>query len=285
MKDFKNKVAVITGAASGIGLGLAKLSVEKEMRVVLADVEAEALAEAQAELSASGADVTAIVADVANKEDVKALTQTTVDAYGGVDLLINNAGVAAGSSLWESTSNDCQWVIGVNLWGVIHCIRQFVPIMLAQNTAGHIGNTSSIAGLTTYHPSALYHLTKHGIVALSEQLHHDLAIRGANIKVSVLCPGFVNTKIMDAERNRPEAYQNDLAAAKQDARLNELEDIFRQMVAAGMPPSTVAERVFEAIVEEKFFVFTHPELKPLIQTRLEDVLEERNPVLPPMEQP
>ncbi len=285
MKDFKNKVAVITGAASGIGLGLAKLSVEKEMRVVLADVEAEALAEAQAELSASGADVTAIVADVANKEDVKALTQTTVDAYGGVDLLINNAGVAAGSSLWESTSNDCQWVIGVNLWGVIHCIRQFVPIMLAQNTAGHIVNTSSIAGLTTYHPSALYHLTKHGIVALSEQLHHDLAIRGANIKVSVLCPGFVNTKIMDAERNRPEAYQNDLAAAKQDARLNELEDIFRQMVAAGMPPSTVAERVFEAIVEEKFFVFTHPELKPLIQTRLEDVLEERNPVLPPMEQP
>ena len=285
MKDFKNKVAVITGAASGIGLGLAKFSVQKEMRVVLADVEAEALAEVEAELRAGGADVKAIVTDVAKKEDVKALAQHTIDVYEGVDLLINNAGVAAGSSLWESTSNDSQWVIGVNLWGVIHCIREFVPIMLAQNTAGHIVNTSSIAGLTTYHPSALYHLTKHGIVALSEQLHHDLAIRGANIKVSVLCPGFVNTKIMDAERNRPEVYQNDLSATKQDQRLDELEDIFRQMIAAGMPPLTVAERVFEAIVDEKFFIFTQPELKPLIQTRLEDILEDRNPVLPPLDQP
>ena len=209
--------------------------------MVLADVEAEALAKAEAELNASGADVTAIVADVAKKEDVKALAQNAIDAYEGVDLLINNAGVAAGASLWESTANDCQWVIGVNLWGVIHCIREFVPIVLAQNTDGHIVNTSSITGLATYHPSALYHLTKHSIVAISEQLHHDLAIRGANIKVSALCPGFLRTNIMDAERNRPEAYQNNLSAINPDPRLEELNEIFRQMITAGMPPCEQSE--------------------------------------------
>ncbi|MCD4735460.1 MAG: SDR family NAD(P)-dependent oxidoreductase [Bacteroidales bacterium] len=152
-------------------------------------------------------------------------------------MLFNNAGVAAGSSLWESTLNDCKWVIDVNLWGIIHCIREFVPIMHKQNTPGHIVNTSSIGGLSTYHPSALYQLTKHGIVALSEQLHHDLAMKGMKVKISVLCPGFVNTKIMDMERNRPEKYSNDSSDSKQMPELANIEETFRQMIKTGMQPS------------------------------------------------
>ena len=148
--------------------------------------------------------------------------------------------------------------MGVNLWGLIHCLREFIPIMLAQKTPGHIVNTSSIAGLTTYHPSALYHFTKHGIVALSEQLYHNLAIRGAHIKVSVLCPGFVNTRIMDAERNRPEKYANPVAESNPDGVPHEGEALFRQMIKNGIPPSEVAEKVFQAIAEDQFFVFTHP---------------------------
>lgn len=157
--------------------------------------------------------------------------------------------------------------------------------MLRQETPCHIVNTSSMAGITTYHPSALYQLTKHGIVALSEQLHHDLKLRGADIKVSVICPGFVNTNIMDAERNRPEIYLNDLSSGAQNLEPDEMEKNFREMVKAGMPPSVLAEIVFEAIKEERFYILPHPEMKPLIQLRMEGLMEERNPLLPPMLDP
>ena len=281
MKEFENKVAVITGAASGIGRGLAQRCAQEKMKIVLADIEEKALLAAQSELKAAGAQVIAILTDVANHENVKALAREAINAYQHIDLLFNNAGVAAGAAIWESTFNDCKWVIDVNLWGVIHCIREFVPIMMEQNTPCHIVNTSSIAGLTTYHPSALYQLTKHGIVAISEQLHHDLAIRGAKIKVSVLCPGFVKTNIMDAERNRPAAYFNQQINGQKTADADDMEDAFYQMIKNGMPPKAVAARVFQAIVEENFYVFTHPELNILIQARMEDILSGRNPALPP----
>lgn len=280
MKEFENKVAVITGAASGIGRGLAQRCAQKKMKLVLADIEEKALLAVQSELKTAGAQVIAILTDVANHEDVKALAKGTINAYQHVDLLFNNAGVGAGAAIWESSLNDCKWVIDVNLWGVIHCIREFVPVMMEQNTPCHIVNTSSIAGMTTYHPSALYQLTKHGIVAISEQLHHDLCIRGANIKVSVLCPGFVNTNIMDAERNRPAAYLDQPNGQKMpDA--DEMEDAFLQMIRNGMPPTELAAHVFQAIVDEKFYVFTHPELNVLIKVRMEDILSGRNPSLPP----
>jgi NAD(P)-dependent dehydrogenase (short-subunit alcohol dehydrogenase family) len=280
VKEFENKVAVITGAASGIGRGLAQRCAQEKMKLVLADIEEKALLAAQSEFKSAGAQVIAIRTDVARHEGVKALVQETINAYQHVDLLFNNAGVGAGAAIWESSLNDCKWVIDVNLWGVIHCIREFVPVMMEQNTPCHIVNTSSIAGMTTYHPSALYQLTKHGIVAISEQLHHDLCIRGANIKVSVLCPGFVNTNIMDAERNRPTAYLDQSNGQKMpDA--DEMEDAFLKMIRNGMPPTEVAAHVFQAIVDEKFYVFTHPELNVLIKARMEDILSGRNPSLPP----
>jgi NADP-dependent 3-hydroxy acid dehydrogenase YdfG len=282
VKDFKDKVVVITGAASGIGRGIAEYCAKQEMKIVLADVEQKALSITESEIKAKGADILGVVTDVSKLDDIKSLAKKTIEAFGKVDLLFNNAGVATGSSIWESSINDCKWVIGVNLWGVIHCIHEFVPIMLKYGTPCHIVNMSSIAGLTTYHPSALYQFTKHGIVALSEQLHHDLEIRGANIKVSVICPGVVNTNIMDAERNRPEIYSNDSSQVAQNPEPDDMEQAFREMTKAGMPPSVLAEIVFEAIKEGKFYIYTHPEMKPLIQLRMEGIMEERNPFLPPM---
>jgi NAD(P)-dependent dehydrogenase (short-subunit alcohol dehydrogenase family) len=285
MKDFKNKVAVITGAASGIGRGLAEYCAQQEMKIVLADVEEKVLSMAESEMQAGGADIIAVITDVSKIEDVQSLARRTIDAFGKVDLLFNNAGVATGSSIWESSINDCKWVIGVNLWGVIHCVHEFIPIMLKQGTPCHIVNTSSIAGLTTYHPSALYQLTKHSIVALSEQLHHDLELRGANIKVSVICPGVVNTNIMDAERNRPEIYLNEPSQGAKSPEPDEMEQAFRKMAKAGMPPSVLAEIAFKAIEEEKFYIITHPEMKPLVQMRMDGVMKERHPLPPPMGAP
>jgi NAD(P)-dependent dehydrogenase (short-subunit alcohol dehydrogenase family) len=205
MREFTGKVAVITGAASGIGRGLAQRCVEEGMRVVLADIEAPALAQAEAELRGAGATVLAVPTDVAQARAVEALAERTMQTFGAVHLLCNNAGVGAGGSIWESSLDDWEWVLGVNLWGVIHGVRSFVPLMLAQDTACHVVNTASIAGLLSYHPSASYQVTKHAAVALSEHLYHSLAERQAKIGVSVLCPGWVRTRILESARNRPAA--------------------------------------------------------------------------------
>jgi NADP-dependent 3-hydroxy acid dehydrogenase YdfG len=282
MKTFKNKVAVITGAASGIGRGLA-LRAQEGMKIVLADVEQEALSATETEMKAAGVEMISVLADISKIDHVKSLAHKTINTYGNVDLLFNNAGVAAGSSLWESTINDCKWVIDVNLWGVIHCIREFVPIMIKQNTPCYIINTSSIAGLSGHFPSSLYQLTKHGIVALSEQLYHDLSIRGTKIKVSVLCPGPVNTNIMNAARNRPKQYRNDPSETRPTPEQKDRAEAFRQMIKNGMPVSQVADCVFKAIANEQFIIFTHPVAKTVIKDRLEDILLERNPRLPSMD--
>lgn len=281
MDDFSDKVGVITGAASGIGRSLAEYGAGAGMKLVLADVEAEPLFSLASEMKAGGIDVTAVVTDVSKVEDVRDLVRKTTDAYGRADLLFNNAGVAGGGALWEGTLNDCRWIINVNLWGTIFCIREFVPLMIGQKTPCHIVNMASMAGVITYHPSSLYHLTKHGVVALSEQLHHDFTIRGLPINVSVACPGFVNTRLIDAERNRPADLMNDPAGAPGMPEDDEMAAAFRKLLADGMPPATVADIVFRAIRGEQFYIFTHPEVIALIQSRMTDMLEGRNPVLPP----
>ena len=282
MKAFQDKVAVITGGASGIGLSLARRCLREGMKVVVADVDRAALNAAVQELGGSGAPVLAVRTDVSREEEVQALADRTLEAFGAVHLLCNNAGVAAGGPIWTCSSQDCQWVIGVNLWGVIHGLRIFTPIMLGQDTECHIVNTSSAAGLMTAHPSALYQLTKHAVVGLSEQHFHALAHLGAKVGVSVLCPGFVNTRILDAERNRPAELRNQAPPAPLSPEAEQIKAMFENMLAAGMSPDAVADIVFQAIRENKFYIFTHPDMKPLVKLRMEGILQETNPEFPPM---
>jgi NAD(P)-dependent dehydrogenase (short-subunit alcohol dehydrogenase family) len=274
MKDFQDKVAVVTGAASGIGRALADKSAALGMKVVLADVEESALKQAEEELRASGAQVLAVLTDVSQAGDVENLAQQAFETYGSVHLLFNNAGVVAGTSIWESSLADWQWVLGVNLWGVIYGIHYFIPRMLEQDTEGHIVNTASLAGLISSRGMGIYKVSKHGVVTLSETLALELAGRGAKLKASVLCPGFVTTRIMNAERNRPRTLRN--SPEEPQMSLKEAAMI-RQLVQAGIPPSQVAEIVFDAIRQERFYILTHPDSKQSVQLRMEDILQERMP--------
>jgi NAD(P)-dependent dehydrogenase (short-subunit alcohol dehydrogenase family) len=280
MKDFQDKVAVVTGAASGIGRALAAKSAALGMKVVLADVEEPALKQVEEELKASGAQVLAVQTDVSRATDVQRLAKLAFETYGEVNLLFNNAGVGAGSSVWESSLADWQWVLGVNLWGVIHGVHFFVPPMLAQASEGHIVNTASMAGVVSS-PGGIYPVTKHAIVALSETLYHELTLTGAKVKVSVLCPGLVNTRILDSTRNRPADLQNEVVQRKASPEEEAVLQLMHQAVEAGMPPPQVADIVFKAIRDEKFYIFSHPEWKEAIRTRMEDVLQERNPTFAP----
>jgi NAD(P)-dependent dehydrogenase (short-subunit alcohol dehydrogenase family) len=279
MKEFKDRVAVITGAASGIGYGLAERCAQEGMKVVLADVEEGALIKAEKNIKATGAATLAIKTDVSKADDVNALAQKTLEAFGAVHLLFNNAGVTKVSTVWEDTLADWQWILGVNLWGVIHGVHFFVPIMLKQNSECHIVNTASISGLCTG-ISGPYEVSKHGIVVLSETLYHQLAQRGSNIGVSVLCPGSVKTKAMDTERNRPAELRNkpgeglDMAAPG----IQDIMKVAKQALDNGMPPQQVADIVFRAIRENKFYILANAEpYIPMIKVRMEDILQERNP--------
>jgi NAD(P)-dependent dehydrogenase (short-subunit alcohol dehydrogenase family) len=282
MKDFWRKVAVVTGAASGIGRALAEKSAALGMKVVLADVEESALKQAEEELQAIGAQVLAVRTDVSQAGEVEALTKITYETYGAVHLLFNNAGVGGGTTVWESSLADWEWVLGVNLGGVIHGIHFFVPRMLAQDSEGHIVNTASSAGLMTSSGLGIYKVSKHGVVTLSETLACELAARGAKLKASVLCPEWVNTRILDAERNRPQALQNapeeQQMSPEKVAMVETVRQAFREwLVKEGLPPAQVAERVFEAIRQEQFYIFTHPTTKYGVQLRMEDILQERMP--------
>jgi len=278
MRQFKDKVAVVTGAASGIGLAIARRFAREHMRLVLADVEVDALAAAEREIRAMGATAIAVSTDVSRMEEVEALAAKTLNAFGSVHILCNNAGVdAPPGPIWERSLEDWQWLIGVNLWGVVHGIRAFVPVMLKQREEAHVVNTASVAGLLSVPFKGLYQATKHAVVTISETLYLELAMSNSGrIGVSVLCPGFVNTRILDSARNRPA----DLAAplGELSPAAQEWDSAFRTLVAAGMSPDKVADRVFEAICEEKLYVLTHPELNDHIRQRVEGILAGRNPV-------
>ena len=277
MKEFRGKVAVVTGAASGIGRGLAERCVQEGMKVVLADVDEAALSQTERELKEAGADVIAVRTDVSKAVDVDALAQRALGAFGAVHLLFNNAGVGAGTTVWESTLEDWQWVLGVNLWGVIHGVRTFVPLMLKQADECHIVNTASMAGLVSGPALGVYKVTKHGVVSLSETLCCELALMKAKIGVSVLCPAGVNTRVMDSERNRPAELQNAPASGSAHPVVAQAEAMLRQLVETGLPPSQVAETVFDAIRNERFYILTHADWKSFVQKRMDDILQERNP--------
>jgi NADP-dependent 3-hydroxy acid dehydrogenase YdfG len=279
MKEFKDKVAVVTGGASGIGRAMARRFAAQGMKVVLADIEQDALNTTESEMKAKGASVLAVRTDVSKAEDVEALAKKTIDAFGAVHVVCNNAGVAVGGVAWQQTARDWEWMLGVNLWGVIHGIRVFVPIMLEQDTEGHIVNTASGAGLHSRPWLSMYCATKQAVVALSEVLHHDLTLSGAKVKVSVLCPAVVNTQIADSERNRPAQLANEPGQETKSPRMEAMEQAFRQLLTTGLSPEQVAHDVFAAIRDERFYIITHPETKDRVRARMEDILEERGPTL------
>jgi NAD(P)-dependent dehydrogenase (short-subunit alcohol dehydrogenase family) len=276
MKELRGKVAVITGAAGGIGRSIAEDLARAGSKLVLADIEQPALAEAERALRASGAEVLAVLTDVRNASDIGALAKETLDRYGSADLLFNNAGVGGGSTVWDSTVSDWEWVLGVNLWGVIHGIRTYVPIMLQQNTEAHIVNTASVAGLISPPGMGPYNVSKHAVVTLSETLQHELATAGSKIKVSVLCPAWVKTGIADSDRNRPEELKNPVRPMTEMEKIRE-QNIRAALEASHVKPEDVANKVLEAIREEKFYILTHPNIKGAIQARMEDLLEESTP--------
>lgn len=278
MKEFTGKVAVITGGASGIGLGLAEKCIRLGMKIVVADIEDSALSHAQTKLRALGGEVVCVTTDVSKREDVELLARQAFEIFGGVHLLFNNAGVAAGGAPWEATWNDWEWVVGVNLWGVIHGVKAFTPLMLAQNTQCHIINTASAAGLIAGGFSAPYSVTKHAVVALSENLYLALQQRNAAIRVSVLCPGLVQTNITEAERNRPAELQNEPLPPHPEREAGQA--ALKAMVATGMRPESVADLVFDAIENEKFYILTHPEWMDVVRLRTRCLLRTENPQSP-----
>jgi short-subunit dehydrogenase len=278
MNEFKDKVAVITGAASGIGRAIAERCAMEGMKLVLADIDEVNLAKAETELRALGGPVLGIRTDVSKRSEVEFLARRTIDSFGQVHILANNAGVAAGGSPWQATWNDWEWVVGVNLWGVIHGVKIFTPYMLAQNLECHIINTASTAGLIVGGGLAPYSVTKHAVVALSESLYLTLQRQKALVKVSVLCPGLVRTNIADVEHHRPADLQNEPIdmTPEMQAGLNML----KATIEAAMPPHQVADMVFDAIRKERFYILTHPEWLDVIQMRTDSLLRMENPQSP-----
>lgn len=275
MNQLEGKVAVVTGAASGIGRALADAFAAEGMSVVMADVEEDALATAAKEVGELGAAVLAVPTDVTKGDDVDALAARTVEEFGTFHVVCNNAGVGSGGTMWELTEADWAWVLGVNLWGVIHGIRAFVPRLVEQNE-GHVVNTGSIAGLTSAPMMGPYNASKHAVVTISETLHRELGLNGSAVRVSVLCPGFVQTRIAESDRNRPEHLRN--PAESEVNQVNEVgRELMKQIVASGLPPDAVARQVVDAIKHERFYVLPHPDMKALVRTRMDDILEERAP--------
>lgn len=277
MKDLRGKTAVITGAASGIGLALARRAAREGMRLVLADLDAGELDAAATELGAAGAEIVARQVDVAQSGEVQALADEAFARFGAVHLLANNAGVALCKPAWELTAEDWAWVLGVNLHGVIHGLQAFVPRMLAGGEEGRIVNTASAAGLLSPPGFAAYSVSKHAVVALSEVLHHDLALRESRLKVSVLCPAWVRTRIVQSDRHR-QAPEGEAPRAP-DGVSEGIAEAVRRATEAGLEPEAVADAVFEAMAADRFYILTHGATRAGVRRRMEDILEDRPPTL------
>ena len=275
MKHFKDRVAVVTGAASGIGRGMAEVFVEAGMKVVLADVDETGLQSTVNALNNAGARVLGVATDVSQPGQVRQLADKTLDTFGAVHVLCNNAGVGyGGQNSWEIPLATWQWVMGVNLMGAIYGIHTFLPIMLEQETEGHIVNTSSIAGLVANGINIPYGVSKHALVALTESLHLELMMQGANIKVSLLCPGIVNTDIMESSlRNRPADVPPPPDRPAEEAVFVEA---YKTWVARGLDPKMVGQQVLGAIKEERLYVVTTNDFDEHIQQRMTSILDRKN---------
>ena len=275
MKMLRGKVAVVTGGASGLGRAMALHLAREGMHVAVADIEQKSLEAVVAELKALGVNAIGVRTDVSKGEQVDALAKRVVAELGGVHVVCNNAGVSPLGLAWETSLADWQWMLGVNLWGVIHGVRAFTPLLLAQDE-GHIVNTASVAGLINPPNSAMYNVTKHAVVALTETLYHDLGERKSKVGCSVLCPAYVPTGIADSERNRPPELAN--PSAQKSAEHLAREEMLRKAVRSGrLTADDIGAAVLAAVKEDRFYILTHPKIKGAIRARMEDILEGRQP--------
>lgn len=277
MKEFKDKVAIVTGAASGIGQGLAERCAKEGMRVVIADINEKGLRRNERRLKRKGATVLSVPTDVSKADEIEQLAQKTINTFGEVHLLFNNAGLVIPRLSWEYELKDWELVLGVNLWGVIHGIRTFVPIMIEQDTECHIINTSSIEGIISIGlGGATYGVTKHALVFLSERLAFELEEYGPKIKVSVLCPAFVNTNIFVSAIDRVSEYM-DNPKDFLDNLDEEKRDLLKKVVEESPPksPEQVADITFQAIRNGRFYIFTHtePVIRDIVKERLDAILK------------
>lgn len=289
ISNFKDKTAVLTGAGSGFGLECARIGAKLGMNLVLVDVQQDALDKAVTELQATGANILARRLDVSRAEQMEALGADVLARFGAPHFVFNNAGVGSGGLIWENTVQDWDWVLGVNLMGVVHGVRIFTPMMLQAAQAdpgyqGHIVNTASMAGLVNMPNMGVYNVSKHAVVALSETLYQDLALVTDQVSASVLCPFFVPTGISQSHRNRPD----DMKAAGTKPTRSQLigQAMSDKAVNSGkVTAAEVAQMVFDAMVARRFYIYSHPQAIASVQTRLEDVLQARNPTDPFAQKP
>ncbi|MES2423590.1 MAG: SDR family oxidoreductase [Pseudomonadota bacterium] len=287
IEDFKGKTAVLTGAGSGFGLECARIGARRGMNLVLVDVQQDALHAAEAEAKAAGVQVLARRVDVSNAQQMEALAAEVDQRFGAPHFVFNNAGVGAGGLVWENSVKDWEWVLGVNVWGVVHGVRLFTPMMLAAAEKdpayrGHIVNTASMAGLLAPPNMGIYNVSKHAVVSLTETLYQDLALVTDQVSASVLCPFFVPTGISQSHRNRP----GELAAAKPTRSQLIGQAMSDKAVGSGkITAADVAQKVFDAIAANQFYIYSHPQALRSVQTRMEDVVQARNPTDPFADKP
>ncbi|MFS2034203.1 SDR family oxidoreductase [Polaromonas sp. CT11-55] len=285
--DFKGKTAVLTGAGSGFGLECARLGAKLGMNLVLVDVQQDALDKAEAEMKAAGAQVLSFKLDVSSADQMEAMGKAVFERFGAPHFVFNNAGVGAGGLIWENSLKDWEWVMGVNVMGVVHGVRIFTPMMLEAaakdpSWQGHIVNTASMAGLLNPPNMGVYNVSKHAVVALSETLYQDLGLVTDQVGASVLCPFFVATGIGMSHRNRPA----ELAAGKPTKSQMIQQAMTGKAVGSGkVTAADVAQLVFDAIANNQFYIYSHPKAIHSVQTRLEDVLQARNPTDPFADKP
>ena len=280
MKRFRGRTAVITGAASGFGLETSRIAAREGMHVVMADVQRDALEKAAAEVETLGASVLPFVLDVAKPGEVQALAAATQARFGAPHFVFNNAGVGAGGLIWENSLKDWEWVLGVNLMGVVHGVRCFTPMMLAAARSdphyeGHIVNTASMAGLVNPPNMGAYNVSKHAVVSLSETLYQDLALVSDQVTASVLCPFFVPTGITTSHRNRP-AQADAVDTPTRSQRVAQAM-VGKAVESGKVSAAEVAAMVFDGVRQRRFYIYSHPRALASVQARLEDVMLARNP--------
>jgi NAD(P)-dependent dehydrogenase (short-subunit alcohol dehydrogenase family) len=288
MKDWHGRIAVITGAASGFGLEASRIAARSGMKVVMADVQPDALELAAAEVASLGAEVLAQRTDVSVAGSVEALGEATMARFGAPHFVFNNAGVGAGGLVWEHSAKDWEWVFGVNVMGVAHGVRVFTPLMLAAAQAdpgyhGHIVNTASMAGLLNAPNMGVYNAAKSAVVSLSETLYQDLALVTEQVHAHVLCPFFVPTGIHRSERNRPDAMKDGAPPTQSQLIAQAMSD--KAVTSGKLTAAQVAQFVFDAMAEDRFYIYSHPKALGGVQVLLEDRMLQRNPTDPFKERP